>query len=165
MIRQDGIGAARAGMTIGQLRAALPPEQELGQPEPYMVDIDGMPVVEGTDTLYHVLIVSGESSADDAAINLVATSDTKFQTVEGIGPGSTLAEAAAAYGPPTLSYNTNDESREYAVHPRAPKRLRFRVGPDSTSVFAGIYADGGEYVETTRYHPDARIRMVMIHMR
>lgn len=165
LIRRDGIAHAAAGMTIGDLRAALPPGISLGPPRPYMVDIAGMPVVEDGDTLYLVLIPNGEPSGDAARINLLATTDTTFRTLEGIGPGSTLAEAAARYGDPTLAYSTNDESREYATFPALPPTIRVRVRPTSdTASFAGIYTTAAEYNETTRHDPGF-ISMVLVFSR
>lgn len=165
LIRRDGIAQAAAGMRIADLRAALPEGVSLGLARPYMVDIAAMPVIEGSDTLYMVLIPSGEPSSDDARIHLVATTDTTFRTMEGVGPGSTLADAAEVYGPATLAYSTNDESREYATFPTLPTTIRFRVRPTSdTAAFAGIYTSAGEYNETTRYHPGS-ISMVLVFTR
>lgn len=166
LIRPDGIAHASAGMTIGDLRAALPNGTTLGRARPYMVDIAAMPVVADGDTLYLILIPSGEPSDDDARINLVATTDTTFRTMEGIGPGSTLEQAERAYGMPTLAYSIHDESREYATFPDLHRDIRLRVLPPSdTAAFAGIYTTAGEYNETRHYHPLARIAMVIVYTR
>ncbi|HEX2167389.1 MAG TPA: hypothetical protein VHG09_09190 [Longimicrobiales bacterium] len=166
LIRADGIAHAAAGMTIGDLRAGLPSGVTLGRARPYMVDIAAMPVVADGDTLYLILIPSGEPSHDDARINLVAITDTTFRTMEGIGPGSTLADATRAYGAPTLSYSTYDESREYATFPDLHRDIRLRVLPPSdTAAFAGIYETSGEYNETRQYDPSARIGMVIVYTR
>lgn len=166
LIRADGMAIARRGMTIGDLRAALPPGTQLGELTPFMVDIDAMPIVRDTDTLYYVLIPTGEPSSDDAAVNILATDNAAFRTAEGVGPGTTLAAAAAAYGAPTLSYNINDESREYATFPRLPPTIRLRVMPASdASSYAGVYDTQGEYNETAQYDPAARVMMVMVWMR
>lgn len=165
LIRRDGIAHAAAGMTVGDLRAALPAGVSLGSARPYMVDMAAMPVTAGGDTLYMVLIARGEWSRDDAHINLLATADTTFRTMEGIGPGSTLAEAAAIYGAPTLTYSTNDESREYATFPALSPTIRVRVRPaNDTDSFAGIYTTAGEYNETTRYNAGV-IGMVLVFTR
>lgn len=166
LIHADGIAYARTGMTIGDLRAALPPDARLGGLHAFMVDIDAMPVIREADTLLYVLIPTGEPSRDDAAITIVATVNDAMRTAEGIGPGSTLAEAAAAYGAPTLAYNINDESREYATFPQLPATIRMRVAPASdTSPYAGVYDTDGEYRQTTRFDRTARIMMVLVWMR
>ena len=163
MIRPDGIGDARIGMTIGELRAMLRPDMSVGPLDPYMVDIDALPVVQGDDTVYHVLIVAGEPSSDDAPIELLATSHHGVGTEDGVGPGDTLADAAAAWGEPHLSYNTSDESREWATFPSLPPSIMVRVMPaDDTAPFAGIYATQDEFNETDRHDPAARITMIMV---
>ena len=165
MIRPDGIGDVTRGMTIGQLRAALPAGTTLSQPRVFMVDINAMTVARGRDTLYHILIPTGEPSSDDTPINLVGTMNDAFRTAEGVGPGTTLADAARIYGPPRLSYNTNDESREYATFPNAPPSLLMRVTPSiEDGVFAGVYRTEGEYNQTTEYDPAATIAFVMVDL-
>jgi hypothetical protein len=162
-IRPDGMGEARIGMTIGELRGALFPGVTIGELAPFMVDIDGMPVVHDGDTLYHVLIPAGESQSDDARIEILATTSNMLRTAEGVWPGVPLAHAASIYGAPTLSYSTNDESREYATFPALPAGIRVRVAPaDESSAMAGIYDTQGEYNTTQRYRPNAVVSMVLV---
>jgi hypothetical protein len=167
LIRADGIGRVRAGMTFGELRARLADDLELGSPTPYMVDFDGLPVVAGTDTLYHVLVESGSVPGDAEPVTLVATQNPTVRTAEGVGPGTTLADAARVYGAPTLSFSVNDESREYARFPRYDtSTVRFRVFPASeNSSQVGRYATEGEYNETTVFDPTGRIRLVIVDLR
>lgn len=167
LIAPTGIGEARAGMTIGGLRAALPDGTTLGPAAPFLVDVSALPVVRGPDTLYRVLVVAGEPSGDGAPVTLVATRNPNYRTAEGIGPGSTLEEAAAAYGAPTLSYSTDDESREYASFANYPHPgVRFRVDAGSSATgLAGRYATRGEYNTTRDYDPGARISLVMVDLR
>jgi hypothetical protein len=154
-------------MTIGELRAALPPRTTLGAAAPFMVDISALPVVRGADTLYRVLVASGEPSDDGAPISMVATRNPSFRTAEGVGPGTTLAEAKAAYGAATLSYSTNDESREYAAFADYPHpEIHFRVDAGSSATgFAGRYSTHGEYNTTREYDPSARISLITVDLR
>lgn len=164
LIRADGIGAARAGMTIGALRAALPAGTTLAAAEPFMVDVQGLPVVRGADTLFHVLVMEGDLPGDDEPITLLATRNPAFRTAEGVGPGTTLKAAAARYGAATLSYNTNDESREYASFAGYPhKNVSFRVHL-ADGAHAGAYTTSGEHNQTTKYDGSARISLVMIDL-
>lgn len=167
LIRPDGIGAARAGMTVGQLRAALPAGTTLGAPETYMVDVVGLPEVQGADTLYHVLFGNGEPTGDAAAVTMVATRNPAFRTAEGVGPGTTLAEASAAYGAATISYSIDNESREYASFAGFPHTgVRFRVEPANPETgLVGSYGTQEEYNETAEYDPAGRISMVSVDLR
>lgn len=163
LIRPDGIAHARVGMTIGALRAALPGDMTLGDPAPFMVDIRAMPVIRAGDSLYYVLVMAGEPADDAAPIGMVATDDTTFRTALGVGPGMTIAAAAAIYGPATISYSTNDESREYVSFAgyQNPTVL-FRATPSLEGGLAGLYATDDEYNTTTTYDPHALIGLVMV---
>ncbi len=164
-ITEDGIGAARAGMSRADVRAALPEEHRMGEaPAPFMVDLDGVPVTVDADTLYMLLYASGDPAGEDAPVALVATTSARARTGDGVGPGTSLAEARVRWGPPTLSYNVLDESREYARFPGQPSdRVLVRVtGADGER--AGAYPPGGEYRETTAYDPGARITMVLVRL-
>ena len=166
LIRADGIAHARAGMTIGALRAALPAGMSLGAAAPFMVDIVALPIMQGTDSLYYVLAAGGEPTDDNAIISLVAPDDTAFRTAAGVGPGTTIVEAARRYGPATISYNTNDESREYVTFARNPDpTIVFRATPSLEGDLAGIYATEGEHNTTTAYEPHAMVGLVMVRLR
>lgn len=164
-IAGDGIGAARAGMSRADIRAALPDGHRMGEaPAPFMVDLDGVPVTAGADTLYMLLYAAGDPAGEDAPVSLVATTSERARTGDDVGPGTSLAEARVRWGPPTLSYNVLDESREYARFPGQPSdRVLVRVtGADGGR--AGAYPPGGEYRETTTYDPGARITMMLVRL-
>jgi hypothetical protein len=165
VITADGIGAARRGMTVGEVRAALPAGSAIGSlDELFMVDLSALPVVAGTDTLYHLVFVHGDPVSDTTHVQMVVTTHPRVTTPEGVGPGSTVEEAASRYGQPTLSYNTNDESREYAKFPNySAGNVWFRLKPgDGDAFFVGKYGTDGEYNETTTFDPAGRILMVMV---
>jgi hypothetical protein len=132
------------------------------------VDLMGIPVIRDADTLLY-LVFPAHEVPDDSAVPLLAITDhPSVQTRESIGPGSTLAEAAIAYGAPRLRFSADDEMREYATffrydHPG----LWFRVAPGDTTFLAGRYPGGAlaGYGETDEYDGDARIMMVMVSLR
>lgn len=167
-IDTNGIGAATVGMTLGQLRSALAPTAAIGDPsDRFMVDVTALPVVEGPDTLYHLLFPVGTRVDGDTPLELVATTHPLARTEDDVGPGTTLAAATGRYGPPTLSYSVYDESREYARFPEQPSdRIRFRVAPaPGLSSLAGRYTTDAEHNETTVFDPEARIFMVLVRLR
>lgn len=166
-IDADGIGAATVGMTLGQLRSVLDPTAAIGDPsDRFMVDVTALPVVEGPDTLYHLLFPAGTRVDEDTPLELVATTHPLARTADGVGPGMALEVAAERYGPPTLSYSVHDESREYARFPEQPSdNVRFRVAPaPGLSSLAGTYTTDAEYNETTVFDPEARIFMVLVRL-
>jgi hypothetical protein len=77
----------------------------------------------------------------------------------------TLGDAAALVGPLTLSYNVNDEAREYASYVSRPDNIRVRVRPVADGSFAGTYPPiNGEGNLTTTYDPAARIFMILVDL-
>jgi hypothetical protein len=165
-ITTDGIGPATAGRTVGGLRASLPDGMRLGATDDrFMVDVTAIPVLSADDTLYHLLFGAGDIVHDSSRLQIVATLHPAVRTAEGVGPGMTIAEAAASYGEATLSYSVHDESREYVAFAGQPAYVTFRVQPASdATMFAGIYATSDEFNTTTRYDAAARIRMVMVDL-
>ena len=167
LIAGDGIGSARAGMTLAEFRAALPPGTNIGElDQRFMVDLTALPVIMETDTLYYLLFSQVDALSDTQRLQLVATLNPQVRTAEGVGPGTSIEEAARKYGEPTLSYSTNDESREYAKFPRYTARnVLFRVGPgEGNAFFAGKYTTEGEYNETTSFDPAAAIKMILVDL-
>ena len=166
LIRPDGIGVATAGMTVGELRKALPAGTTLGPATSFMVDFTGIPVLRGTDTLYYALVAAGPPVGEDSPIPSVATRNPASHTAEGVGPGATLGEAVAIYGAATLSYNTNDESREFATFQAYPHpEVHFRIDPGpAANGLAGRYSTRGEYNETSDYDRSARISVVSVNL-
>lgn len=154
-------------MTVADFRAALPTGTNIGElDQRFMVDLTAVPIVMGTDTLYYLLFPQLDALSDTLHLQLVATLNPQVRTAEDVGPGTSIGEAARKYGEPTLSYSTNDESREYARFPRYPARnALFRVGPgQGDAFFAGKYATEGEYNETTSFDPAATIKMILVDL-
>ena len=154
-------------MTVDEVQRALTDGASIGKlDELFMVDLSALPVVAGADTLYHLVFVHGDPVTDTTHLQMVVTTHPRVTTPEGIGAGSTMGEAASRYGQPTLSYNTNDESREYAKFPGYPAgNVWFRLKPgDGAAFFVGKYGTSGEYNETTTFDSAGRIMMVMVDL-
>ena len=173
-VHLDGIGEARAGMTLGQLRAALPETLALGEPDPvFMVDWQGIPVLHGADTLYHVLLPASVPADDREFLVLAVTRHPGARVMsgggsEGVAPGMTLSEVEARVGPLTLSWSVHDESREWVHWVGMPPGTSLRVDPASVPAagngLAGVYREVGEFNETPDYHGEARIGMVTVEL-
>jgi hypothetical protein len=163
----EGIGAAQAGMTVAEIRRVLGPDLKLGElNDRFMVDLIAIPVLRGQDTLFYLVFPADESPNEQSVPEMAVTDHPEVRTRERIGPGSTLAEAAATYGSPKLSYSADDEMREYAAFPAyRHSNVAFRVAPGDTVFLAGRYEQEGSYGETADFDPDARIMMVLVGLR
>lgn len=163
LISPSGIGTAQLGMTLGELKATLGETAEFTVESPFMVDFDAIAVRQNEEVQYYILYLAGETLADEDVIQGVFTDNPTFQTADGVGPGTPIGEAEAAYGEALLSYNTQNESREYVRFANQPARnISFATG-DASAEPAGIYPSvTGEYNETTEFYDDATIQSVLV---
>jgi hypothetical protein len=163
LISAQGIGVAQLGMTLADLKQKLGKDTEFLVKAPFIVDFDAIAVRKGSETQYYILYLAGQSFSDQDVIQGVLTENPKFLTAEGVGPGTKLQNAVQSYGKATLSYNTQNESREYARFDRQPApNISFATGNGSSKP-AGIYGSPtNEYNETQDFRPEATIQSVLV---
>lgn len=162
-ISAKGIGPAKLGMTLGQLKQVLGSNAEFKVVSPFMVDLDAIAVIKAKTVQYYILYPVRTIFADSSLIEVLLTDNPNFRTVAGVGPGTLLTQAEAIYGDATLSYNTQNESREQVRFANQPaQNVTFQpIAP--AQQFAGIYpSQSGEYNETTKFYESASIRSVLV---
>ncbi|GAB4463411.1 MAG: hypothetical protein OHK0037_15960 [Elainellaceae cyanobacterium] len=162
VISAEGIGPAKLGMTLGELKQALP-DATFEVRSPFIVDFDAIAVSQNGKPQFYVLYLAGESFGDNDVVQGVLTDNPSYRTDRGVGPGTAIAQAERIYGDATLSYNTQNESREYvrfAQHPAS--NLSFGTGNGNAET-AGIYpSPAADYNETQQFREDATIESVLV---
>ncbi|WP_448599309.1 hypothetical protein [Thermoleptolyngbya sp.] len=162
LISAEGIGPAKLGMTLGELKQALP-NATFEVKSPFIVDFDAIAVSQNGKPQFYILYLAGESFGDGDVVQGVLTDNPSYRTDRGVGPGTAIAQAEQIYGDATLSYNTQNESREYvrfAQHPAS--NLSFGTGNGNAET-AGIYpSPTSEYNETQQFREDATIQSVLV---
>src|SRR6478672_51434 len=166
-ITEQGMGAAKVGMTLGELKKELGAKAEFKVQSPFIVDFDAIAVSQKGKLQFYILYPAGEPLKDTAKIENLLTDNPNYRTDKGVGPGTSLKAAEAAYGDATLGYNLSLEGREYVTFANQPsKNLSFRLGSYGDGSLAGIYsAKSGEYKETKQYKDNAAIRFVGVFCR
>lgn len=163
LISATGIGPAQLGMTLGDLKQILGTETEFTVESPFIVDFDAIAVRQGEEILFYILSLPGTPPTDADPIEGLYTDNPKFRTDADVGPGTPLQTATQAYGSVTLSYNTQNESREYARFAQQPStNISFATGNGNQDP-AGVYASPTqEYNETSEFREDATIQSVLV---
>ncbi|MCW6052556.1 hypothetical protein K4039_21390 [Lyngbya sp. CCAP 1446/10] len=157
------IGEAKIGMTFGQLKQALGSTAQFQVESPFMVDFDAVAISRSGKVQYRIIYAAGTKLKDTDVIELLMTENANYKTVQGVGPGMTLKQAEAIYGKATLSYNTDNESREGVVFAKQPTRKIMFVPKAEGKQFAGVYGAGkGGFYQTNKYQPNAAIKSVMV---
>lgn len=163
LISAEGIGVARLGMTLGELKQKLGPDVELVVKSPFIVDFDAIAVQKDGEVQFYILYLANQPPTDQDVIQGLLTNNPDYQTAEEVGPGTPLTDAEAAYGKATLSYNTENESREYARFANQPAaNLSFSTGNGNAEA-AGLYpAPTQSYNETQQFKPEAKIQSILV---
>lgn len=157
------IGAAKVGMTLGQLKKALGSTALFKVESPFMVDFDAVAVSRSGKVQYRIIYAAGTKLKDTDVIELLMTENSNYKTVQGVGPGMTLKQAEAIYGKATLSYNVDNEMRENVVFAKQPTRKIMFVPKAEGKQFGGVYGAGkGGFYQTNKYQPNAVIKSVMV---
>ena len=157
------IGAAKVGMTLGELKKAVGSTALFKVESPFMVDFDAVAVSQSGKVQYRIIYAAGTKLKDADVIELLMTENSNYKTAKGVGPGMTLKQAEAIYGKATLSYNVENESREGLVFANQPTKKIMFVPKAEGKQFAGVYGAGkGGFFQTNKYQPNAVIKSVMV---
>jgi len=162
-ISDKGVGAAQLGIRLGELKQTLGATATFTEKSPFMVDFDAIEVSQGGEVQFYLLHLAKQPLKDSDLIQGILTRNPKYRTAEGVGAGTSIAQAEQAYGKATLSYNTQNEAREYARFERQPApNISFATGNGNQQT-AGVYpAASSEYNETGNFRPDAKIQSVLV---
>ncbi len=165
-LSEQGIGEAKIGMTLGELKEKLGSEVTFETLPSFMVDLDAIAVKKGSETLYYILYFNFDKLEDADPIQILLTDNPQFRTAEGVGTGTPIEQAESVYGQATLSYNTDYEAREFVKFAEtADQKITFRTnGNLGDKGFVGVYpqSSGGEYYETNKFKDNAKIGEVMV---
>ncbi|MEM1427551.1 MAG: hypothetical protein AAGF75_13490 [Cyanobacteria bacterium P01_H01_bin.130] len=174
LIAPRQIGPLKAGMTLGEIKQALGDRIQYQTEENFLVDFSAIAVLKGNEVLFYLMFYAGDPMGDDDMVPLVWVENPKFQTAEGVGPGTTIRQASQAYGQPTLSFSYDDEMREYVRFERGPENLLFRCtspidNPQSEAdIFAGIYdldsPQGSSFYSTQTYRDKAELSAIIVSL-
>ncbi|MEP0782655.1 DUF3558 domain-containing protein [Coleofasciculus sp. FACHB-129] len=166
-ISATGIGPAKLGMTLGELKKELGSKAEFKVQSPYIVDFDAIAVSQNGKVQYYILYPAGKPLTDSGKIDALVTENSDYKTEKGVGPGTSLKQAEAAYGDATLSYNLDNEGREYVRFANQPaKSISFRLGNANDASLIGVYSSksgSGGLSETKQFKDAASIRSVEVN--
>lgn len=164
VISSERIGQAQLGMTLGELKQAAPDMTFKLKPE-FMVDISAIAAIKTGVVQYYILFISNLNPSDSDTINYIMTQNPQYQTPEGVKVGMKIKEVAEIYGKAVLSYNLNNESREYIEfkNTKTQKNIQFRPNSIEYDGLAGIYPEPvEEYNQTENYHDNAEIKTIEV---
>ncbi|MDH3530279.1 MAG: hypothetical protein OEQ28_11990 [Acidobacteriota bacterium] len=155
LVTAGSAGPIKIGMTVAEAKTAMP-NFEFKRTS----DGDGVALVAVSkgDTIQMTLYAGEEDP--ESAVNLggvieqIEVWTDGYQTVDGVGPGTLLSDAAAKYGGIKEIMVSEIEARQYVEFVNGPKDIGFRID------YSGIFADNER--TTKRYEKGAKILSVII---
>ncbi|MBC2777635.1 hypothetical protein [Parasphingopyxis marina] len=181
VITEDGVANLGMPATLGEFVEAFPARTVLTFYPSYMVDFGALCArSDGEDAICAIFEnYEIESYAGGIGISAFSVQSDVCRTAEGVGPGSPIADAVAAYGPATFGFNYDNEGREYVRFENEPAGYAFRAESATGEAlegdivrapgrhggdYAGVSGDGS-YFETDRAQPDATLWEIWINSR
>lgn len=168
LITTENVGVAKLGMTLGELQQILG-DNATFEPAPLGVDAGtGIKVNQDGNVQYFLGFAEGDQlPSTNSQITMITVVNPNYRTKEGIGPGTPLKAAVAAYGKATIAYNLNNEAREYIKFAQGLSTnpgVLIRSNQGTLTDFAGIYPDPqSEFNQTQNYHNHAAIGSITIN--
>lgn len=175
LISANGIGKARLGMTLKELKQIVEPNTKFELVSPFLVDVNAIAVSQDGLVQYYILYPAGSTSHPDGStptdndpITILITDNQNYQTEQGVKVGTSISQAEDIYGDAILAYNVEGESREYITFGREnPPNIRFRASyfkliSDGLG-FSGIYPEyPGVSYTTDKYQDGAAIAAIEV---
>jgi hypothetical protein len=166
VISSDGIGVARVGMTLGDLKKAVDKNTTFEVVSDFAVDFNAIAVKQQGKVQYYIPYERTQPFGDGDRIRYLVTDNPGFKTAQGVSPGMTIKQVAQIYGSAKLSMNRSAESREIVRFAQQPQEIVFYGARSEQQDLAGIYPESNEEVlETDRYVDRAKIGRITITCR
>ncbi|WP_414521329.1 hypothetical protein [Umezakia ovalisporum] len=174
VITNKNVGVAKLGMTLGELKQVLGEDTKF---EPISLGVDvgeGIQVSQDGNVQYFLGFAdqnnletgNKQPITNNSQITMITVENADYRTKDGVGPGTPLKAAVAAYGEAKLFYNLNNEAREYIKFERglgADPQVLIRSNQWTITQYAGVYLDTkAEFNQTQKYHEHAGIGSITI---
>lgn len=147
LISPEGVGPAKVGRTYGEIKQALGSAYTYENEPNFDIYFTVVAVSRGEisdfDTgrsiAFRIFYTDSEPLSDRTIITALVTQNPKYQTLQGVGPGTLVSKAVENYGKAILSFNSDNESREIIRFEHGPANFIFRPAALAHSL-AGDYS-------------------------
>jgi hypothetical protein len=158
-----GIGDAKIGMTLKELKQKMGAQVEFPVKTNFIEGFDAIAVTKAGTVQYYIPYPTGTNFTDADRIQHLMTDNPNYRTQQGVGPGTSIGQAVSVYGNATLSMSKDNESREFINFSQHPNGLAFRPKPVGKRNFAGEYPESNDdYLKTQKYDKQAAIGQITV---
>jgi hypothetical protein len=167
MIADGGIGAAKVGMTLAELKKNLKNTARFETQTDFTPGYNALAVKQQGKVQFYIPYPKKQKVSDSDQIKILVTDNPTYKTAEGIAPGMSIKKATEAYGDAKLVYNPKASAEEIAFFERQPGELRFFTGGSERNGRAGVYSPKQQSKEqpsfvTNKYGNSGRIKRITV---
>lgn len=177
VITETGVAGIESPSTLGDFVEAFPAGSALSFQPVYMVDFGALCARSVGEDAICVIFESYEVEEYQPDIEVMAMGvyADECRTAEGVGPGTSIADAVAAYGAARFGFSYENEGREYVSFADAPDAYSFRAESATGDAIDGdalrapgrhggdyTGVEGDSYFETMVAQPDAQLWEIWI---
>jgi len=172
VITETGVAGIESPATLGDFVEAFPAGSALSFQPVYMVDFGALCARSVGEDAICVIFESYdvEEYQPDIEVMAMGVYADQCRTAEGVGPGTSIADAATAYGAARFGFSYDNEGREYVSFADAPDAYSFRAESTAGDAIEGdalrapgphggdyTGVEGDSYFETVVAQPDAQL--------
>jgi hypothetical protein len=117
-IADGGIGAAKVGMTLAELKKNLKNSARFETQTDFTPGYNALAVKQQGKVQFYIPYPKKQKVTDNDQIKILVTDNPIYKTAEGIAPGMSIKKATEAYGDAKLVYNPKASAEEIAFFER-----------------------------------------------
>jgi hypothetical protein len=166
IITDGGIGAAKVGMTLAELKKTLKNSARFETQTDFTPGYNALAIRQKGKVQFYIPYPKKKKVNDNDKINILVTDNPIYKTAEGISPGMSIKKATEVYGDARLGYNPKTSLEEIVMFTRQPGELLFFSGGTERNGRAGIYPSKQQSNEqgfvTNKYGNNGRIKRITV---
>jgi hypothetical protein len=165
-ISDGGIGVAKVGMTLAELKKNLKNSAQFETQTDFTPGYNALAVKQQGKVQFYIPYPKKQKVSDKNQIKILVTDNPIYKTAEGIAPGMSIKKVTEVYGDAQLGYDPKASSEEIALFVRQPGELRFFTGGSERNGRAGIYpakqSKEQQGFVTNKYGNSGRIKRITV---
>jgi hypothetical protein len=138
-IAEGGIGAAKVGMTLAELKKNLKNSARFETQTDFAPGYNAVAVKQQGKVQFYIPYPKNQKVTGNEQIKFLVTDNPLYKTAEGVSPGMSIKKATAIYGGAQLAFNPKAKVEEIVAFANQPGDLRFFSSGAESNGRAGIY--------------------------
>ncbi len=138
-IADGGIGVAKVGMTLAELKKSLKNSARFETQTDFALGYNAVAVKQQGKVQFYIPYPKNKKVTEKDQIKFLVTDNPLYKTAEGVSPGMSIKKATAIYGGAQLAFNPKAKVEEIVAFANQPGDLRFFTSGAESNGRAGIY--------------------------